>query len=1560
MSEPIVKAKKTIHNSLPLQPPIYTELISTSEEQEEAEQLFYRFLIQDQAQRIAASILEGSTDNCAEALRDLIWRLIYEEKLGLAFHLAQCVEILYKDAYPTLPSWLIRALTLGPAVRFDVGEVSGLLEKDLANFSENCFVPGQSEWNHSIRFLLATAALRPSLLAPNTGASAILHSLWMKDRLEHLFNYCKAIAKYGDQHQALDPVAIRKVRDQAVWQSELQALSKEVDDWWILAPQLDMIFSPAKKVWLKWLERDNLIYSLLLPVRQDDQSKLQSAKQDIAQLWHDSQIDREVNRSDRILRGRRAADGIKGKPLGRLRMHVREAVAFVRRWIELRESSPDQNKSFLQVQAEQLREEVWNRHEAVMEELDDFEKRNGTSLFILSGIHSCRRAIENIRILFDPDSPLPSEEPNPKYILHSELLKVPSLPMNEEWEPVIKDPAQVIEQILRHISSGNTNWEQAFKGRIEARDHESTLCILEYLRAHSEPGLNLDHLQSERQKSLMECQDALHQDIEYTRKEIESAVAFGLVTEKERADFIGKLQEIDLAIGETLRFYSDHGKLSAIRNEIASKRTAEIQSVRQRVETLSIGLEDESYARINSALEKGDILTANEYIDMLLSHIMLPEEDFESNSFFSFFPDRFREITSYLESPATRPDKIVDGLRNYARGRHLNFSLGPISMKRVAGPQAAQAADMLETWFTAKRTQKIDADGIKKILNTIGFNTLGCRQGSSRVGKMFEVETEPLRERNKCPVPAFGSQTNGRYRILCVWERPTEEDMLNDIGDTLHGTAAIVFYFGRMTEQRRRDLAHLCVERRRTFIVIDDVLILYLSGERGSRLPVLFDCALPFCFSEPYTTTAGLVPPEMFYGRRRERDSIIAPTGSCFIYGGRQLGKTVLFRDVERAFNAPRAGKIALWLDLKSQGIGYNRSVDEIWQLLAVEFKKLSIVPDSMPNHAGVDTLLNHIQDWLSKDEQRRILLLLDESDRFLEIDGTSEKGKGEYIRAAQLKGLMDRTGRRFKVVFAGLHNVQRTTRLENHPLAHYGEPICIGPLLDNGEMREARYLIERPLASLGYRFESPDLVTRILSQTNYYPSLIQLYCHYLLRHVTGPDQILFDAKVSPPYTITSQQVEDAYQSQELRKAIRDRFMWTLDLDPRYRVIAFSIALYSIPTSERRNEDGFAVSWIREQALTWWKQGFQHISSEDAFRVLLDEMVGLGVLRLVGGSRYKLRSPNVILLLGTKGQIESELESCSAYELPLQYEATTFRTALGNDSSRRSPLTAQQESELRSRKNGVSIIFGNEAAGLNEINMFLEYAQGKEFLIHIDDCLDRGGFARRLAEFSKRESDGTTLMLVSSNCPWNEQWIEDAIRSVNKLKSRTKFARVVFVADPQAAWQLMGSGADGFQSLMEKEVTPFSLRPWHDTALQHWLDDCGFPSDKQKRNAISDITGNWPLLLRRYYQSCKTNLQQRERQLQILQHSISDADDAIKFAQSLGLDLREPRRVLRDLAILGEATEEDLIGIVQDIPPEIVRSTLRWADFLGLASPEGNGIWQVDRVVSRILKTLQE
>ena len=62
--------------------------VETEEEEPAVGQSPFCFGPTDTAQYIATSILSGSIPDRAVALRDLVWRLIYEDKLALAFHTA--------------------------------------------------------------------------------------------------------------------------------------------------------------------------------------------------------------------------------------------------------------------------------------------------------------------------------------------------------------------------------------------------------------------------------------------------------------------------------------------------------------------------------------------------------------------------------------------------------------------------------------------------------------------------------------------------------------------------------------------------------------------------------------------------------------------------------------------------------------------------------------------------------------------------------------------------------------------------------------------------------------------------------------------------------------------------------------------------------------------------------------------------------------------------------------------------------------------------------------------------------------------------------------------------------------------------------------------------------------------------------------------------------------------------------------------------------------------------------------------------------------------------------
>jgi RNA polymerase sigma factor (RpoD-like family) len=1551
-----------------LPPTIETEKSAPSEQIEEEVQPQYQSAANDTEPQNTTSISSDISEEQPLVLRNQIWQLLLEKKLSLAFHLARCLETKYPDFQPHLPSAIIRGVILGRHLRYEVGigEIANILKDDFTNLINNCFVHGESEWNQAISLLLAAAALRPTLLAPNTHASEIINSLRLGEGFSQLYQYCQIIAQYGNQGLALDIAAIKTVRSQALWEADMASLLQRVEDWWTQAPRLNMIYGPAKAVWHEWIKENKLIYSLLIPVRKNAPNKLDIAKNYVERLSSETQINEEVKRTQReinLIRGN--SDAITGMALNQIRQHVREAVDFARQWISLQEDRMAQGNNYSQKQAQQLCQDLSSLHQAVLQELDGFDLRN-SSILVKAGISCCRTAVEDIRNLFEPNATLPTVEPELKYLLHAELLKIPSLPMDSDWQPEISHTNLLVQEITNLVGQNHCNWGQAFQARIHSKDCEATGRIIEYLRVYPETSLDIDKLEQQRNREIKNCREELEKAVKETRKFLEDNVALGLLRETERLDYAAQIESTANSVATTLRFSEKLSHLQAISDGINSKRQETIDDTRKKL-IQELGQENPAYARICSVLDKGDVLSANEYIDMVQQGRPIPEAETTTDTFIDFFKDKYTSIEDVLE-PADRNSNKRRELINAISQRNI---VGAIQMRHVPGAQAKQAAQMLDTWFAVKgRKQAITEKDASQILSSLGFNTANI--AIRKVGNYIwiDITTEPIQDKKRCPVPAYGSEAKGHYRILCVWDRPSEEDILNAVGDTSVGSRVLVFHFGRMTEKRRRDLARLCRERRRTFIVIDDVVMFYLCGERGARLPILFECTLPFTFLEPYTTTSGFVPPEMFYGRERERDSIIAATGSCFIYGGRQLGKTVLLRSVERTFHSPTEGKIALWIDLKAQAIGYDRDIDEIWNLLATEFKHLGVIPDTKSTRVKADELLKQIQTWLEQDENRQILLLLDEADRFLEADGKQGDEKGEFIRSARLKGLMDKTNRRFKVVFAGLHNVQRTTKLENHPLAHLGEPICISPLLNNGEMREARALIERPFASIGYRFESPDLVTRILSQTNYYPSLIQLYCQQLLKHVTNPDVANWNGKQGIPYVISSQQVDEAYQSQDLRKAIRDRFMWTLQLDGRYEVIAYTIA-YGSTQSEQGMVDGFNVPWIRNEVLTWWYEGFLGLSL-DEIQVLLEEMVGLGVLRVTSTGGFTLRSPNVLLLMGTPEEIEAVL--LQPREAPLQYEPGTFRSAIGTkDNSRRSPLTAQQESKLLLSENGVSIVFGNLAAGIDDLKVYLKslFIKKKEvFYYYWEDISSATDFSQSLKErIRNRQKDGTTLVFVSSACPWNQNWVDEAIGQVDRLRAKNSFVRVVFVADTQKTWQLISKSSTDFISV--KKLTTLSLKPWHDAALRQWLQDCNLPSDKVAREKIAAVTGNWSTLLYRFYQNAKPNPHQWELHLESLQDSLTDGKEARDYTKFyLGIERHEQQKVLQVIAQLcplspqGIVSVEDVVDCTNDLQVDVVKKVLQWANLLSLANPVGQrygqDLWYIDPVVGRILAAIEE
>lgn len=496
--------------------------------------------------------------------------------------------------------------------------------------------------------------------------------------------------------------------------------------------------------------------------------------------------------------------------------------------------------------------------------------------------------------------------------------------------------------------------------------------------------------------------------------------------------------------------------------------------------------------------------------------------------------------------------------------------------------------------------------------------------------------------------PQFSSLANGKYHVFCLWEdsRPDRIFGNREIKRTAQDgrNAVIVLYLrSSLTGAERQDLRRESCELDATAAVIDDVLLAYTATHRNDRFKVLMETALPFSAANPYNAeTLGWgarVAPEMFYGREALSRELAARDGTSLVFGGRQLGKTALLRHVEESVADPNLRRFAWFIDLKE--MGYVPDADtskdpfEIYQTLHAQFKRENI----LGRDATGGTLEQMRQDLInafSVDGDLQVLAMFDESDAFLESDWLAGSAAVESLRA-----LMDSTSNRFKAVFAGLHNVQRFANRPNNPFPNLGfnpnhpRRGGIGPLADH----EARNLVEEPSHLLGFRFE-PLVVDKILSYTNRHPSLIQFFCHELIRSYrdSNPDG-------DPPYVIGIEDVDRVYRTSSIREGIKRRFEETFKLDPRYHVIALTMIL-----DQARPTESWSLEKLRSHCQSYCPMTFDPNRLDDLeLTSLLNELIGLGVLA-EDGTSYRIRSSLIAQLFGSEDEVMSRLFELEADE----------------------------------------------------------------------------------------------------------------------------------------------------------------------------------------------------------------------------------------------------------------------------------------------------------------------
>ena len=357
----------------------------------------------------------------------------------------------------------------------------------------------------------------------------------------------------------------------------------------------------------------------------------------------------------------------------------------------------------------------------------------------------------------------------------------------------------------------------------------------------------------------------LLREMDEVRTKIEVATGRGHLSESERSGYDAVLVEMEgrARSKQTPEFEREGIRLESIESGIERALENQRKRTKRLLADLDLDSKSSEYMEVSEAIEDGDILTANELIDQVrgveVYYSVEQDHDAARRVFERFYPSGCDSIDAAIEElPAPKAKTVVDRV---VKGHRL----GSLELSQVPGAQRQSAKSMLQAWYRLKLAGRLNAgaeESISTLLSELGFSIrqVGVTRSDRNVGEAT-VETDPVRARERCPIPAFGSFANGSYRIVCLWGRPTEEDILQHAEERTRTQATVVLYFGRLTKSRRASLASRSRERSQTLLMIDELLIVFLCGERDSRMPTLFACSIPFTYVQPLYHDRRIGPP---------------------------------------------------------------------------------------------------------------------------------------------------------------------------------------------------------------------------------------------------------------------------------------------------------------------------------------------------------------------------------------------------------------------------------------------------------------------------------------------------------------------------------------------------------------------------------------------------------------------------------------------------------------------------------------------------------------------------
>lgn len=1382
---------------------------------------------------------------------DFLWALVGEDDLAGAYWLS--ASLAARGLTPAVPEWLLQALLgarwLGPG--------HDAFQAELLELTKAHDAPADP----AARGLALAAALRTVLIAPSAGLAG-----WLEDPgwSEGLYDIASAVEEYvravGVPLRAEDVLG-------AAGESQVESLilkAAERARVWLheVAPNRRVKYYNANSMWLHLIGASGELHALLLPAAQDRRERASEVAAAVGR-WRDADYREErVRLADEAVARAKYRKTV-GAALKQLYRYIDDACTLAWEWsaLVLRRQEVAARGNWLVDQVAELQRAVAAAAPAAVHDLRQVllsadPAGQAVAACLLRSLAQVGELLQVpaacVPLPSAPVYPVPPDASRLADALASRTMWLPEIRLTSGGAPE-PDALPQVADALAATAAEQRSAEAVLSLWLDKQDYRFVSAIMPCVR-----GTAAEAFVRRVAEAMQGSRAALVDAMVAARNEIEQALVDGVIGE-EHIEYVADVDGID--VERVQDFSGAFRRLDTVREALRERRQERLADLHQQWQAIDEALErrgehPEPVAAIRRSVQRAFQDEDTRVVEEAIASLRETEGRLGDWVVGQGNAACTRDVLDEFVAAAPEIERWLaehSGLgvlsKNISAGRtRVGMSFGALASTR-----REEASQAVLAWQHLKQRRPSHGDipnqmGI--VLSFLGFalNAGGTpireeRRGADWLHLRASMSASGLAK----PIPQFGHLAEGQYHVVCFWERPGADTITARLSELrLSVQTVLVVYLGRLTAKQRRDVSRAFRQQSLSAAVLDEVLLAFLAQEEDARLSPFLRCALPYSALNPYTPfQAGDVPPEMFFGRQEMTAALQDGAGPCLVYGGRQLGKSALLRHVQRQFDHPNIEQYAWVENLK---LIYEPqegdSPDRLWVALREQMAKRGLLSSRLRSEQPSD-IRRQIREGVLGAPGRRVLVMLDEADQFLDADA-----RQDFRVVTGLRELMVDTGRRFKVVFAGLHSVQRFQGIPDQPLAHFGSPIRVGPL----EAAAARDLVREPLAALGYHFEDESVILRILSYTNYHPGLVQLFCQELLKELLARTQDSL-----PPYTVRRQDVEAVYRRSDVREHIRERFDWTLALDPRYQAIAWSLIV-----EQMAQHDSYALAFAPGEILTqvrgWWPAAFATVPG-DEFRGLLEELVGLGVLARNADGHYRLRSPNLVRLMGTEQDIEDRLLELAAKDPPQPPDADNLHGRPRTAPRCYSPLTYAQERMLAASRSGVGLVHASEAGGsasmVDAFRRFLPAEAREEILFEqIPVTVTNGkrleqwlaGQAVRLRAAEQGIIYGILNMRgTEALC----SLVETAVRHCQRRRPRDRWLRILFVLRPQATWAWLGADEERRLTLESQVAVVTHSRPWNGNAIRHLLTQHDMMDTEDICAQVQEATGGWHMLVQR-------------------------------------------------------------------------------------------------------------